>query len=306
MKKGLFICRLSLCLYDQMSFITFIVYTLVALSSAIVVTKNSKQAVFITGDIGGSSIEIARKLCSYNIPVRALVPSNNAIIRREMDSIPLVTVFTGDSTDEESVQSCLSDCVAAVTMVNGKSDGDGTPQVDYTGNSNVIEQVCVILNFNVNELHKFVLQYFQAGILGVERIVLITSAGCGETKISVSDDFMKTDGPFIQSKNRAEKDLRMYTNLEWTIIRPGNVLTASMSKPTGKSILTTDIRASGDINAYDLSSLIVKMLLMQGNRFVRKEFSAFDPSLSASSISSSISDEVFRTVDSSITSIDDM
>lgn len=135
---------------------------------------------------------------------------------------------------------------------------------------------------------------------------MVTSAGCGETKISVSDDFMRSEGPFIQSKNRAEKDLRMYTNLEWTIVRPGKVISSGVSKPTGKSILTSDIRASGDINVSDLSSLIVKMLLTPSNRFVRKELSAFDPSLSASDISSSISNEVFQKVDAVITSTDDL
>ena len=147
-----------------MSFTVVIItlYTLVTLSSAIVVTKNSKQAVFITGDIGGSSLEIARKLSSYNVPVRALVPSNKEAMKKELDSISLVTVFAGDSTDEESVQSCLSDCIAAITMVNGKSDGDGTPKIDYAGNSNVVEQVI-----------RFEIIYFVSYMLIVNYILLV-------------------------------------------------------------------------------------------------------------------------------------
>jgi putative NADH-flavin reductase len=153
----------------------------------------------------------------------------------------------------------------------------------------------------------------KAGILGVERIIMVTSAGCGETKVSVTDDFYKTEESFLQAKNRAEKDLRLYTNLEWTIVRPGKILNSSpsqqASESTGKAILTSDIRASGDIYLSDLSTLIVKLLMTPaagplgpGKNFIRKEFSALDPSLGVSSVSSSISKDVYTSVDALITS----
>ena len=47
---------------------------------------------------------------------------------------------------------CLVGCVAAITTLGGKPN-EGGERVDYMGNSNVIEQ---------------------AGILGVERIILVT------------------------------------------------------------------------------------------------------------------------------------
>ena len=47
---------------------------------------------------------------------------------------------------------CMTGCVAAITTLGGKSE-DGQQRIDYIGNSNVIEQ---------------------AGILGVERIILVT------------------------------------------------------------------------------------------------------------------------------------
>ena len=70
-----------------------------------------------------------------------------------------VTAVLGDAKDEAAVQSCMEGCVAAVTTLGGKTD-DGV-RIDYIGNSNVIEQ---------------------AGILGCERIILVTSVGCGPTK----------------------------------------------------------------------------------------------------------------------------
>jgi hypothetical protein len=90
--------------------------------------------------MNGLGVEISRKLSSFNVPVRALVPPYKNVLGKQLDSIPLVKTFVGDS-NEESVQSCLSDCIAAITMVSGKTDGDGTSKLDYAGNSNVVEQV---------------------------------------------------------------------------------------------------------------------------------------------------------------------
>lgn len=105
----------------------------------------------------------------------------------------------------------------------GKPEADGK-RVDYFGNSNVVEQ---------------------AGILGCERIILVTSVGCGETKGAVSDNVYKVLEEALLAKNKAERDLRTYTNLDWTIIRPGGL----KSEPsTGEAIFTEDRMASGVIN----------------------------------------------------------
>lgn len=85
-----------------------------------------------------------------------------------------VTVTIGDAMDESSIQKvkaryidsciqlnaltilfflkCMVGCVAAITTLGGK-EMEGQQRVDYMGNSNVVEQ---------------------AGILGVERIILVT------------------------------------------------------------------------------------------------------------------------------------
>jgi hypothetical protein len=47
---------------------------------------------------------------------------------------------------------CMEGCIAAITTLGGK-EIEGQQRVDYMGNSNVVEQ---------------------AGILGVERIILVT------------------------------------------------------------------------------------------------------------------------------------
>lgn len=84
-------------------------------------------------------------------PVKVLV--RNAEKVSVLSHLPGVTIEIGDALDEAAVQKCMSGCIAAITTLGGQP-ADGTGQrVDYAGNSNVIEQ---------------------AGILGVERIILLT------------------------------------------------------------------------------------------------------------------------------------
>ena len=79
----------------------------------------------------------------------------------------------------------------------------------------------------------------------------------------------------LVEKNKAERDLRLYTNLDWTIIRPG----ALRSEPaTGKATLTENVLAFGSINRADVAALIIKALGTD-KEFTRKEFSAIDASL---------------------------
>ena len=83
-------------------------------------------------------------------PVQALVRRKEAM--ESLDNIPGVTSFFGDAANEADVQHAMTGCVAAVSTLGGRAGVDGA-RIDYVGNSNVIEQ---------------------AGILGVERIILVT------------------------------------------------------------------------------------------------------------------------------------
>jgi hypothetical protein len=67
----------------------------------------------------------------------------------------------------------------------------------------------------------------------------------------------------------------MYTNLDWTIIRPGGL---NSDAPTGKAILTEDPLASGVISRADVAALVIKALGSTSS-CTRKELSAIDPSL---------------------------
>jgi NAD(P)H-binding len=79
----------------------------------------------------------------------------------------------------------------------------------------------------------------------------------------------------LVAKDKAERDLRMYTNLDWTIIRPGGLKTAPV---TGTAILTEDVKAAGVIHRADVARLVINCLASQG-KATQKEFTAIDPAI---------------------------
>lgn len=213
-------------------------------------TYLGKNPVFVAGGSRGVGLEVIKQLSALGTPVRALVRKQES--KELLENLPGVQAFIGNAFDEEAVQSTMNGCVAAITTLGGK-DPDGK-RIDYAGNSNVVEQ---------------------AGILGCERIILVTSIGCGSTKDAVSPQVYSVLEEALVAKNKAERDLRTYTNLDWTIIRPGGLKSEA---PTGKAVLTDDVKVSGAINRADVAALIVKVLGTD-KTYTRKEYSAIDPSL---------------------------
>jgi nucleoside-diphosphate-sugar epimerase len=214
---------------------------------------SSKKPIFVAGGSKGVGMEVVKQLTSMGNPVKCLVRRQESVDELKAIGGDLVTCQVGDAMDESDVQSCMEGCIAAVTTLGGKPEAEGGKRVDYFGNSNVVEQ---------------------AGILGCERIILVTSIGCGSTKDAISEEVYKVLEDALVAKNKAERDCRMYTNLDWTIIRPGGL----KSEPaTGTAVLTDDTKASGVINRADVATLIIKALESEG-KATRKELSALDPS----------------------------
>lgn len=71
-----------------------------------------------------------------------------------------------DALDLKGVEAVLDGCDAAITTLGGVPEGDEEKRVDYAGNRNVIES---------------------AGILGITRVVMVTSVGCGSSREAISD-----------------------------------------------------------------------------------------------------------------------
>lgn len=204
-------------------------------------TKECYQHVFIAGasrGVGRHTVNALREAYPET-KITALVRSTESA--DELGTLDDVTVVVGDALDYKTVESAMDECGAdAVISTLGRSTNDvdtDAPRVDYTGNNHVIEA---------------------AGILGVTRVVLVTSVGCGDSKDAIPESAYEVLKEALQAKTKAESVLtKYYTNTNWTIIRPGGL----KSEPkTGTAILTTDNDVAGAIHREDLADLIVRSL----------------------------------------------
>eukprot|EP00560_Eucampia_antarctica_P002444 CAMPEP_0197836344 /NCGR_PEP_ID=MMETSP1437-20131217/28638_1 /TAXON_ID=49252 ORGANISM="Eucampia antarctica, Strain CCMP1452" /NCGR_SAMPLE_ID=MMETSP1437 /ASSEMBLY_ACC=CAM_ASM_001096 /LENGTH=277 /DNA_ID=CAMNT_0043442447 /DNA_START=48 /DNA_END=881 /DNA_ORIENTATION=+ len=211
--------------------------------------------VFVAGGTRGVGRLLINKLLEdENVQeVVALARSDEAVA--ELSAVEGVTVVQGDAMHYKTVEGAMDGCKAAITTLGGYIDEEGK-MVDYEGNNNVIEA---------------------AGILGVTRVILVTSIGCGDSKDAAPPAVFESLKDVLGAKERAERILqRYYTNMNWTIIRPGGLKTEPM---TGTAILTEDKTAIGSIHREDLANLVVKALSSPNTE--KKVLSAFDPANSA-------------------------
>ncbi|CAM9208941.1 unnamed protein product [Discosporangium mesarthrocarpum] len=208
--------------------------------------------VFVAGGTKGVGRAIIDKLVEQGSEVVALVRREEA--KTELEQLKGVTAVVADALDLKGVEGAIDGCDAAVTTLGGVPDGDEPRRVDYAGNRNVIES---------------------AGILGVTRVVLVTSVGCGSSREAISDEVYKVLEKALVAKTKAENMLlKYYTNSDWTVIRPGGLV----SEPaTANAILTEDNKVAGLIHRADVADLVVKALNSPSS--VRKILTAIDPSI---------------------------
>ena len=82
----------------------------------------------------------------------------------------------------------------------------------------------------------------------------------------------------LVQKEKAENVLiKYYTNMNWTIIRPGGLVS---DEATGKAVLTEDTMAIGSIRRDDVADLVVKALSSKNTE--KKILSAVDNTLESS------------------------
>ena len=134
-----------------------------------------------------------------------------------------------DMTDREAVHRVFAGrdgAGLAVVCILG-----GSPQMNTQGNINAIDA---------------------AAAAGVQRFVLTTSIGCGESSAAM-DPFLKAvAGRAIRAKEWAENHLRA-TSLDWTIVRAGGT---TRRPATGTAILTDSTRVTGYVSLTDLGDML--------------------------------------------------
>jgi len=214
------------------------------------VTGDFKK-IFVAGGSKGVGRELVSQLIASGCTVKCLVRSEESAADLKAEG---AICTMGDAFSYKDVEEAMDDCDACVTTLGGATGPDGK-RVDYKGNSNVIEA---------------------AGILGVKRLVLVTSVGCGDSKGALSDEAYSSLEAALVEKDKAEKMLVKFYSIttDWTIVRPGGLMTAPA---TGKAILTTDTTALGAINRADVASLVTKCI--NNKETIKKTLSAIDPSI---------------------------
>lgn len=212
------------------------------------------KKVFVAGGSRGVGRHIVDKLVANGSEVVALVRDDASV--KELTSISGVSAIQGDAFDYKAVEGAMDGCDAAITTLGKGNVAPGEKRVDYEGNSNVIEA---------------------AGILGVTRLVLVTSVGCGSSKQAVPESVLEVLKDTLAAKERAENLLiKYYTNMNWTIIRPAGL----KSEPaTGNAILTEDCMAVGVIHREDVADLVVRTL--ESPFAERKVLTAVDPTIAS-------------------------
>jgi uncharacterized protein YbjT (DUF2867 family) len=208
--------------------------------------------VFVAGGTRGVGHFIVEKLAGKGIEVVALARSGEAAAA--LNSMEGVTAVVGDAFNQKDVENAMDGCDAAITTLGGTTEDR---RVDYEGNNNVIES---------------------AGILGVPRIILVSSIGCGSSKEAAPPSVFEVLKDVLAAKEKAENILiKYYTNVNWTIIRPGGLKSEPM---TGEAILTEDNTSIGSIHREDVADLVVRAL--DSPKTERKVLSAIDPSITSS------------------------
>lgn len=220
--------------------------------------KKTYDKVFVAGGTRGVGRHIVDKLLASGSEVIALARSDDAI--EELSSLDGCVAVKGDAFDYKSIEDAMDGCDAAITTLGkgGNASDQDEKRVDYEGNSNVIEA---------------------AGILGVTRVILVSSIGCGNSREAVPASAFEVLKEALQAKERAENILiKYYTNTNWTIIRPGGL----KSEPaTGTAILTEDNLAIGSVHREDVANLVVKALTSRNTE--KKILSCVDPDLISAS-----------------------
>jgi uncharacterized protein YbjT (DUF2867 family) len=155
----------------------------------------------------------------------------------------------GDAFDKASIDSALmaGSYWAVISNLSGK-----TPEgryVDGVGNVNAIEA---------------------AEDAGVNRFILVSTIGAGESVNAVPVAVQKILGHIFTEKERAE-ELLMSSSMDYTIIRPGGLYDGP---PSGKAKMVEDTSVYGRIARGEVARLTVEAL--NDSATIRKIYSVVD------------------------------
>lgn len=206
--------------------------------------------IFLAGASRGVGREIAQYLTAQNLRVKALLRSETP----ELEAIGVKTIM-GDALNVTDVEAAIlaDEPIQTVISTIGGLPSEGE-RADYLGNKNLIDASVKA---------------------GVQRFILISSIGTGNSAGALPPQALATLGPVLVEKDKAEQHL-IASGLTYTIIRPGGL----KSEPaTGNGILTEDTRIVGTIHRADVAQLVCGCL--NSPRSHNKTLSAVDKNMLA-------------------------
>ncbi len=206
------------------------------------------DGVLIVGGSRGTGLEVARRLERRGEAVTVFVrPTTDMAEVLQLK----VKLFRGDVLDPLSVQGAFAsgNFRAVINTVGGKR---GEPRPDYHGTRNVVDA---------------------AREAGVQRHILVTAIGSGDSRGAVGPKVLQFLGPVLEEKTLGENYL-MASGLEYTILRPGGM---TNNPASGTAIRTEDRNVMGVISRTDLARLVVGCL--DDPLTIGKVFHAVDPAI---------------------------
>lgn len=203
--------------------------------------------IFLAGASRGVGREIAKCLVKQQLKVKALLRTEAA--RAELEAMGIEVVL-GDALSVGDVEMAMlgDESIYAVISAIGGLPKDGE-RADYLGNKNLIDAAVKV---------------------GVQKFILISSIGSGNSAGALPPQALATLGPVLVEKEKAEQHL-IESGLTYTVIRPGGL----KSEPaTGNGVLTEDPRVAGTIHRADVAQLVCRCL--SSDRANNKILSAVD------------------------------
>lgn len=194
----------------------------------------------------GTGLDLARLARSAGWRVTAMIrPESPGDALVEMGC----AVVGGDALDRDAVDRAFAACRGRPVVVSTMGGGPAGRPVDHLGNANVIDA---------------------AVACGAGRMILVTSLGCGDSRVHASERLLAAIGDVLLTKTWAEEHLRA-AGLPHAIIRPGGLVN---DPPTGNGALYEDIRVHGRITRPDLAALLLPCL--DGSGVLGRTLSAID------------------------------
>ena len=189
--------------------------------------------ILIAGASKGVGFELAKYLREKGVDVVGMLRSDDAKARLEGIG---ATVVKADALDGDTVRTAFSGAgsIDAVACTVGGKPGDAE-LADYPGAKNCIDA---------------------AKAAGIERFLLVSSIGAGETRQFLPPPLLERLGPTIDEKDKAEAYLRE-SGFKFTVVRPGGLESDSA---TGNGILTETPSVLGGIDRADVAQLLARCL----------------------------------------------